>query len=303
LSVNNYDGGYANIGIDMNSRKSRKKTLFFRLIISIVFIAIIASLTLALIKNFEAEQKAKQQDNARILAAKAQAAIEAKKKQPVYITLPGAKPIRAIVQDYSQPSSIWAIVSKTHPISVDYVPPDLKIPGVPTRTDKSNDERSVRADIEIPVKNLFDAAAAAGHNLMIGSGYRSAAQQKIYFNNLAASVGEAEANQAIAYPGQSEHQTGLAMDISTLSQSCYLDQCFATTADGLWLADNSYRFGFILRFPKGAETITGYQYEPWHFRYVGIDLATALHESGLTLDQAWPYLQTADATLRQNGAI
>jgi D-alanyl-D-alanine carboxypeptidase len=127
--------------------------------------------------------------------------------------------------------------------------------------------------------------------------------QKIYYDNLVSSVGEVAANQAIAKPGQSEHQTGLAIDISTLSRTCYLDQCFATTADGLWLADNSYKFGFILRYPEGMESITGYQYEPWHFRYVGIDLATALHDSKLTLDQAWPYLLKADNKLRINGAI
>ncbi|MCX6728585.1 MAG: M15 family metallopeptidase [Candidatus Saccharibacteria bacterium] len=242
--------------------------------------------------------------NVKIQLIKEKAAvIEALRKKPVYITLPGAKPIRAIVDDYTKPDSIWAIVGKTHPISTEYIPPDLKIPDVATRTDKSDDERSVRAIANTPLKMMFEAAAKAGHNLMIGSGYRSAALQKVYFDSLAGSVGEVDANQAIAKPGQSEHQTGLAVDISTLSRSCYLDQCFATTADGLWLADNSYKYGFILRFPRGSEAITGYQYEPWHFRYVGVDLATALHESNLTLDAAWPYLQTAEKTLRKNGAI
>ena len=231
------------------------------------------------------------------------AALDAKRKEPVFISLPGAKPIKAIVSDYSQPDSIWALVSKTHPISVDYVPHDLKIPNVATRTDKSDDEQSVRTIIHTPLKTMFDAATKAGHNLMIGSGYRSAALQKVYFDSLVASVGETTANQSIAIPGQSEHQTGLAVDISTLNRNCYLDQCFATTADGLWLADNSYLFGFILRFPEGMETITGYQYEPWHFRYVGVDLAAALHQSNLTLDAAWPYLQSAETTLHKNGAI
>jgi D-alanyl-D-alanine carboxypeptidase len=272
--------------------------------VCIILVMIIGTTSFLYINNQQAEQRAKQQDNARILAAKAKAAvIEAKKKQPVYITLPGAKPIKAIVEDYSKPNSLWAIVSKDHPISVDYIPSPLKIPDVATRPDKSIDEQSLRSDVAIPLKKMFDAAASAGHNLMIGSGYRSAAMQKVYFDSLASSVGETTANQSIAVPGESEHQTGLAVDISTLSKACYLDQCFATTSDGLWLADNSYNFGFTLRYPKGSESITGYKYEPWHFRYVGIDLATALHESNLTLDQAWPYLQTADTTLRQNGAI
>jgi len=231
------------------------------------------------------------------------AAKEAKKKEPVFITLPGAKAIRAIVDDYSIQSSLWAIASKTHPISIDYVPAGLKIPAVETRTDKSNDERSVRSDIETPLINMFTAAASEGYQLVIGSGYRSANLQSTYFYSLANSVGETVANQSIARPGESEHQTGLAIDVTTVSRNCYLADCFADTYDGQWLANNSYKYGFILRYPKGKEGITGYIYEPWHFRYVGIDLATALHESSLTLDEAWTYLESADVTLRANGAL
>ena len=227
----------------------------------------------------------------------------ARKKQPVYINLPGAQPIKALVDDYSDTSSLWALVSKTHAISIDYVPANLKTPNVATRTDKSDGERSVRSDIETPLTNMFAAANDAGNQLMIGSGYRSAALQQTYLNSAAASVGLAAANQSIALPGQSEHQTGLAVDISTVSRNCYLDTCFGDTSDGQWLVHNSYKYGFILRYPSDKVSITGYQYEPWHFRYVGIDLATALHDSGLTLDEAWPYLQTADDTLRANGAI
>jgi len=287
----------------MSKRRSSRKKIIINIFISAVLVILIGLVTYQACQ-FLHNQQVTADRNAKIQLAKEKAdALEAKRKEPVYITLPGAKPIKALVNDYSKPDSIWTIVSKTHPISVDYIPTSLKIPDVPTRTDKSKDEQSLRADVATPLKNMFDAASTAGHYLMIGSGYRSAAMQKVYFNSLAASVGEETANQAIAYPGQSEHQTGLALDISTLSKECYLDQCFATTADGLWLADNSYKYGFILRYPLGSETITGYQYEPWHFRYVGIDLATALHQSNLTLDGAWTYLQAADATLRKNGAI
>lgn len=237
------------------------------------------------------------------LATKAAAAREAKKKEPVYITLPGAKPIRALVEDYSIPSSIWTILSKTHPVSVDYIPNNLKIPNVSTRTDKSDMERSVRSDIEQPLIDMFTSASANSYQLMIGSGYRSAALQGLYFNSLASSVGETVANQSIAKPGQSEHQTGLAVDITTVSRNCYLDNCFADTSDGQWLVNNSYKYGFILRYPEGKESITEYRYESWHFRYVGVDLATALYDSGLTLDEAWLYLVKANTTLKQNGAI
>ena len=82
-----------------------------------------------------------------------------------------------------------------------------------------------------------------------------------------------------AREGHSEHQTGLAVDINSVSES------FAKTKEGKWLANNSYKFGYILRYPKGKEDITGYSYEPWHFRYVGVKVATAVYESGLTFDE------------------
>lgn len=230
-------------------------------------------------------------------------ALEVKRNEPVYINLPNANQIRAIVDDYDAATSIWKLVGKTNPISIDYVPSNLIVPGVATRTDKSIDEQSVRADIEQPLKDLFGAAANASNQLMIGSGYRPASLQTLYFNSAANAYGEEAASQSIARPGQSEHQLGLAVDLTTTSRECYLEACFGDTADGKWLENNSYKFGFILRYPSDKVAVTGYQYEPWHFRYVGVDLATALHDSGLTLDEAWPYIQTALTTLRNNGAV
>jgi D-alanyl-D-alanine carboxypeptidase len=138
---------------------------------------------------------------------------------------------------------------------------------------------------------------------MIGSAYRSAATQDQLFNRYVATAGYQEADKYSAHPGHSEHQTGLAVDISTTSQQCYLSECFIGTADGQWLAENAYKYGFTLRYPKGKELTTGYNFEPWHYRYVGIGLATALYQSGLTLDEAWPYMETALATLRSNRAV
>ncbi|MEI6228682.1 MAG: M15 family metallopeptidase [Candidatus Saccharibacteria bacterium] len=253
-----------------------------------------------LVNDFYTKQAAteKAAAEAAIVAAK-----EAKRKEPVYIQLPGAQPVRALVEDSNTNSSIWVLVNKTHSLPLGYIPAPIAVPNVATKTDKSKEEQSVRSDIIGPIKTMFDAAASAGHNLMIDSGYRSAELQAYYFNNLANSVGAEAANQSIAKPGQSEHQLGLTIDISNVSLECYLNDCFADTGNGQWLANNSYKFGFIVRYPKGKVAITQYQYEPWHFRYVGIELATALHDSGLTLDEAWPYIQTAKNTLIDNGAI
>lgn len=231
------------------------------------------------------------------------AEIEAKKNEPVYITLKGADSIRALVEDYNDPSSLWAMANKQRSLPMNYKPADLKIPNVPTRTDKSDEERSVRGDVTGPLKKLFDAAEKDGHKLMIGSAYRSASLQTFYFNSYVASSGLEAANQYSAKPGQSEHQLGLSVDISTLSQQCYLSECFTSTPDGQWLARNAYKYGFHLRYPLGKEAITGYNFEPWHYRYVGVDLATALYQSGLTLEEAWPSLQTALTTLKENRAL
>lgn len=94
------------------------------------------------------------------------------------------------------------------------------------------------------------------------------------------------ASQAVTVPNASEHQIGLALDIVT-SNYRTLDEGFAQTAAGTWLAENSYKYGFILRYPKGKEYITGIEFEPWHFRYVGVEAATVITEAGITLEEFW----------------
>jgi len=291
----------------MLSVRQKHKNLIVKIILEAIIVCFIGIILFCSVKFFEAglelENIIESKNNSLNSINSGNLAKLLLKKRPVYISLPGTDKITALVDDYSSADSLWAVVSKTHSISEDYIPQPLTIPDVATRTDKSNDERSVRSDIAQVVVDMFTAAKADGYELMIGSGYRSAALQSIYFNSLANSVGDDAANQSVARPGESEHQTGLAIDISTLSYECYLDNCFAYTDGGQWLAKNSYKYGFILRYPEDKTDITGYRYESWHFRYVGVDLATALYQSGLTLDEAWPYLQTAQETLIKNGTI
>ncbi len=250
------------------------------------------------INGFEQEAREAAQATDKVVAV-----IEAKKNQPVYIVLPGADKIQAPVENYEGPSSIWALVNKDHALPIDYVPAPLVMPELAVRSNSTSDEKHVRQTIVEPLTKMYEAAEAQGHSLMIGSAYRSAATQATLFNSYVASAGYAEANMYSAHAGHSEHQTGLAVDISTTSQQCYLSACFIGTADGQWLAENAYKYGFTLRYPDGKEAITGYNFEPWHYRYVGVALATSLHQSGLTLDEAWPYLKTALATLRDNRAL
>ena len=93
-------------------------------------------------------------------------------------------------------------------------------------------------------------------------------------------------SQAVTVPGASEHQIGLALDI-ICNEYTSLTEGFGDTEAGKWLAENSYRYGFILRYPKGKEYITGIEYEPWHFRYVGVEAATVITKAGITLEEFW----------------
>lgn len=223
---------------------------------------------------------------------------------PVQLRLPNAAPITALIEDYTHPSSQWVVVNKTHPLSIEqYVPKDLMQPLIPTNTSKSTEEQSIRKTIVPAAIQLFTDAKSAGYELMIASGFRSYQLQKTYFDNYVRTSGEAAANTYSARPGQSEHQTGIAFDVSLVSRQCYLETCFGDTQAGKWLAAHAHEYGFILRYPADKTSSTDYQYEPWHFRYVGTALAAALHEHHLTLDEAYPALQTSLQELRSRHLV
>lgn len=122
-------------------------------------------------------------------------------------------------------------------------------------------------------------AAAKGLNLYISSGYRSYSSQSSIYNRYVSRDGRKLADTYSARPGHSEHQTGLAIDLNTITQS------FANTAECKWVAENCHKYGFIIRYPKGKTHITGYYYEPWHLRYVGVEKATKIYNSGLCLEE------------------
>lgn len=121
---------------------------------------------------------------------------------------------------------------------------------------------------------MKNAAASEGLNIYISSGFRSYSRQATIYNNYVQQDGQREADTYSARAGHSEHQSGLAFDVNTINSS------FANTNEARWLAANCYKYGFILRYPEGKTNETGYIYEPWHFRYVGVDLATKLYNNG-----------------------
>ncbi|MBR4670850.1 MAG: M15 family metallopeptidase [Butyrivibrio sp.] len=189
--------------------------------------------------------------------------------------------------DRSFDGSEWNIilVNKQHPIPDDYEFPLGVISG-----SMKCDERIIS-----PLLDMMRAASSDGISLIICSPYRDLDRQTMLFDtkidrymNGGMSYMEAYnlASQAVTVPGSSEHQIGLAIDIISDNYS-NLDEGFANTPAGKWLYDNSYKYGFILRYPAGKENITSIEYEPWHFRYVGVDAATIIYENDICLEEFW----------------
>lgn len=135
-------------------------------------------------------------------------------------------------------------------------------------------------------KKLYEDAVKNNLHIKIRSAYRSYFDQQYIYNGYVAKDGKAEADRYSARAGHSEHQTGLAIDISAASD---LWGDFSKTQEFTWMKDNSYKYGFILRYPKDKEYITGYMYEPWHYRYVGVDVAKYIYENNITYDEYYAY--------------
>ena len=178
----------------------------------------------------------------------------------------------------TDPTSIWVVVNKQRPLSPkEYIPADLGGTGVAMR----NGTIQVRAEVAAALQAMFAAAEKNKTALRVSSGYRSYNYQVGLYNGYVNKEGQVAADAESARPGYSEHQTGLAADIGPFYEHCNVEACFADTPEGKWLAAESYKYGFIIRYPDGKQAITGYNYEPWHVRYVGATLATEMHNRGI----------------------
>ncbi len=172
------------------------------------------------------------------------------------------------------PNSVTVLVNKNHALPADYIPASLVTPYVLS----TSDVIQVNALAADQLKAMSTKASEEGINLYLTAGYISYETQDDYFNDRAGMVGEAEANKVIAKAGFSEHQTGLAFDFSDEPSGTATTVAFADTPAGQWLIAHAWEYGFIMRYPDGKEAVTGYSYQPWHFRYVGADVAKAMHE-------------------------
>lgn len=176
------------------------------------------------------------------------------------------------------------LVNKKTTLPKEYKPSDLRKVNIPFTNSKYM-EMCMREEAASALEKLYKDAKDDDIYLKGVSGYRSYSLQNEIFSYNVSTKGFKESTKYSAKAGESEHQTGLAVDVSCKSINYLLEDTFAETDEGIWIQENCYKYGFILRYPKGKEKVTGYEYEPWHIRYVGKDLAQYLTENDLTLDE------------------
>ena len=185
------------------------------------------------------------------------------------------------------------LVNRDFAITSDYVPGDLVKPNVR----KTNSDITLRADAARALEDMFAAAREEmGYELVAVSGYRSYGQQASIHERKVKAVGKAAALRVSAPAGCSEHQLGLAMDIGTRKNTS-LTESFGSTPEGIWVAENAHRFGFIIRYKAEWEEITGYAYEPWHIRYVGVEHAERIYELDIPFEYYIAQLREAQWAL------
>ncbi len=212
-----------------------------------------------------------------VVAATAPVRAVAVPPTPEAASTKAARPFDRTAHSTTDPSSIWVIVNKTHPIRPSDFRPDLAIVrGYQVATP------AVR-----PLQRLLDASDRRGLGFKIASAFRSYEYQLHVHAATAATRGDAGADLVSARAGHSEHQTGLAVDLVTPADpGCDFEACFAGTPGGRWLAGSAWRFGFVVRYQPATTAVTGYAAEPWHLRYVGRPLTAELRRTGIaTLEE------------------
>lgn len=189
------------------------------------------------------------------------------------------------VDDATNTESVAVLVNQMFSLPENFEPTDLVYPDVRFIFEEKIEKRMLRKEAAEALEKMFEAAEKDGIYLAGVSGYRSHATQQQLFNYYVDRDGYEQAKTYSAVPGTSEHETGLAIDVSGSTGKCAAQDCFADTVEAVWIAENSAAYGFIVRYPKGKEEITGYKYEPWHLRYVGVEAAQEIFDKGITLEE------------------
>jgi D-alanyl-D-alanine carboxypeptidase len=189
------------------------------------------------------------------------------------------------LQVIAKPESVTVLVNKQFALPSSYEPTDLVYPDIPFTFAEKIEKRKMRTVAAEAIEKLVAGAKKDGINLAGVSAYRSYATQKSLFQRYVLKDGEEKAKTYSAVPGTSEHETGLAIDVSGSDGKCAAEDCFGGTKEANWLEKHAQEYGFIIRYPKGKEKITGYQYEPWHIRYVGADTAKDMAAKKMTMEE------------------
>ncbi|MEW8993406.1 D-alanyl-D-alanine carboxypeptidase family protein [Clostridium sp.] len=192
----------------------------------------------------------------------------------------------------SDTTGLYTLVNRENLLSEDYMPDNLVIPNINLVSERSNEKNLVSAAMVKDLEQMFYDAQAEGMNLFLSNGFRGYESQ-VYIYNEEIQNKDNKHSEYVAKPGESEHQLGLAIDITSSDMSFELNQSFENTKEGAWALENAYKYGFILRYTKTKEDITGYKYEPWHYRYVGNKTISKLcHDKGLTLEELLDYAKS-----------
>lgn len=189
------------------------------------------------------------------------------------------------IQVVADPESIPVLVNKQNKLPDHYQPDDLVTLTMPFIHGATPESRKMRMEAAAAMEKMYAAAKQQGIYLLGVSAYRSHASQTNVFNSYVKNDGYNKALTYSALPGTSEHETGLAIDVTGGNGKCAAEDCFGGTKEAGWLQEHAADFGFIIRYPKGKESITGYQYEPWHIRYVGKTIAEEIMGRGITLEE------------------
>ena len=182
------------------------------------------------------------------------------------------------VKDIKNPDSLMVLVNKLNRLKSNYVPHDLE----QISLNYATNNKFLRKEAKENFEKLSSDAKKIGYSIIAVSAYRDYDYQENLFNNYVKEKGENYALKCSAKAGHSEHQTGLSVDV--MGSNNDYDQ-FEKSKEFDWMKNNSYKYGFILRYPKGKEYITGFKYEPWHYRYVGKDIASIIYTEGITLEE------------------
>lgn len=184
--------------------------------------------------------------------------------------------------------NIDVLVNKENPIDIGYVPENLYVIDENENNFHNYVDPTLKPMLRLEVKpyidKLLDDAHKLGLPLIIDSAYRSGVYQQKVLDSVLKEKGE-DAYKLVALPGTSEHQTGLAVDFAYYENGIYDDNVKEDDKEAMWLKENAWKYGFILRYPKGKEDITGFNFEPWHFRFVGLELAKEIYIQDITLEE------------------